>query len=33
MYKVLLAKTLSSTSHIGQRYGTENYLIKQLEMQ
>ena len=25
MSKVLLAKTLSSTSHIGQRYGTENY--------
>ena len=25
MSKVLLAKTLSGTSHIGQRYGTENY--------
>ena len=25
MSKILLAQTLSSTSHIGQRYGTENY--------
>ena len=25
MSKILLAQTLSSTSHIGQRYGTEDY--------